>query len=156
MKQQRYYCEDEAGTQKLAISLANAMVKSEMAGVVIYLEGDLGAGKTTFSRDFLQSLGHVGSVKSPTYTLVEPYTIAGLEVFHFDLYRLNDPEELEFMGIRDYFNDNTLCLVEWPQNGGLMLPEADLNIKIDYEKTGRAFCLNALTPRAEKWLTEIS
>jgi tRNA threonylcarbamoyladenosine biosynthesis protein TsaE len=156
MTQQQYYCEDEASTQKLAISLASAMSKGNMAGAVIYLEGDLGAGKTTFSRDFLQCLGHVGSVKSPTYTLVEPYTIAGLEVFHFDLYRLNDPEELEFMGVRDYFNENTLCLVEWPQNGGLMLPEADLQIKIDYEKTGRIFCFIALTPRAEKWLAEIS
>jgi tRNA threonylcarbamoyladenosine biosynthesis protein TsaE len=156
MTQKKYYCEDEASTQKLAICLAKAMMEDDIAGAVIYLEGDLGAGKTTFSRDFLQSLGHVGSVKSPTYTLVEPYTINGLEVFHFDLYRLNDPEELEFMGIRDYFNNNTLCLVEWPQNGGAMLPEANLQIKIAYEKKGRKFCLHALGPRADKWLASIS
>jgi tRNA threonylcarbamoyladenosine biosynthesis protein TsaE len=156
MIQKEFYCEDEASTQTLAIGLAKAMMEDDIAGAVIYLEGDLGAGKTTFSRDFLQSLGHVGSVKSPTYTLVEPYTINGLEVFHFDLYRLNDPEELEFMGIRDYFNNNTLCLVEWPENGGAMLPEASLQIKIDYEKTGRKFCFNALGPRAEKWLAGIS
>lgn len=156
MTQKQYYCEDEASTRKLAVSLAEAMLQGNIAGVVIHLEGDLGAGKTTFSRDFLHSLGHVGSVKSPTYTLVEPYSINGLDVFHFDLYRLNDPEELEFMGVRDYFNHNTLCLVEWPQNGGGMLPQAHLKIKIDYENTGRTFCLEALGPRAEKWLAAIS
>jgi tRNA threonylcarbamoyladenosine biosynthesis protein TsaE len=155
MTQLERYCELESDTQALAIAFAKSLKANDMAGAVIYLKGDLGAGKTTFSRDFLQSLGHVGSVKSPTYTLVEPYCINDMDVFHFDLYRLNDPEELEFMGIRDYFKHNTLCLVEWPEKGGAILPQADLQINIDYEQSGRKFRFNAKTARAEKWLTDI-
>ena len=117
---------NEQDTQNLAQVLA-----THFRSGVIYLIGDLGAGKTTLSRYFLQHLGHQGAVKSPTYTLVEPYQIQGQDIFHFDLYRLNDPYELELMGIRDYLETpNALFLFEWPSKGGDEIPPADLIIAI--------------------------
>jgi tRNA threonylcarbamoyladenosine biosynthesis protein TsaE len=107
----------------------------------VHFEGDLGMGKTTLVRGLLKGGGYIGPVKSPTYTLVEPYDVGGFKVYHFDLYRLLDPEELEYMGIRDYFDEKSLCLIEWPDKGKGILPEADLVIRISLEDGGRRVSL---------------
>ena len=122
-----------AATETLGVRLAQSLTP----GCVIYLRGDLGAGKTTLVRGLLHGLGHRGVVKSPTYTLVEPYQIGEWRLFHWDLYRLADPEELEYLGLRDQLDGEAVLLIEWPERGLGELPTADLEVMLDYAGEGR-------------------
>jgi len=129
---------DEAATLDFGATLAKAI----QPNLTIYLHGDLGAGKTTLVRGLLHALGHVGKVKSPTYTLVEPYeiksnVISRLMLYHFDLYRFNDEEEWESAGFRDYFNASSVCVIEWPEKAENVLPTPDLNITFSIKNSGQ-------------------
>lgn len=140
-------------SESQTIAFANRLAQLLHGGMVVYLQGDLGAGKTTFSRGVIQALGHLGHVKSPTYTLVEPYDLPDLQVYHFDLYRLHDAEELEFMGIRDYFTAQSLCLIEWPDRGAGLLPIADLTVALQHISNERLLTLTAHSAQAKTLLT---
>ena len=137
-------------------ALGTRIAKVTQGVGLIFLEGDLGAGKTTLSRGIIRGLGHVGAVKSPTFTLVEPYEIGPIRAFHFDLYRLVDPEELEYLGIRDYFEDDVLCLIEWPQRGAGFLPKPDLTITIGSHAEGRSLTLSPGGSRGETWCAALA
>ena len=150
------YIPDESTMLRFGKKLAEVLVKQPKDNaIVLYFNGDLGAGKTTLTRGMVQGLGYKGNVKSPTYTLVEEYNIAGKMIYHFDLYRLADPEELEFMGIRDYFSQNCICLIEWAEKGEGILPEADLLVNIDYYDDARNITLIAQNPVGEHILTQL-
>lgn len=127
--------------RQFARELQTYLASSAQHSLVIYLEGELGVGKTTLTRSIVRAFGHQGNVKSPTYTLVEEYNLPPFKLYHFDLYRLADSEELEFMGIRDYFQPQTLCLLEWAKKGNGMIPAADIVIRIEYAKEGRNITL---------------
>lgn len=124
--------------------------------MVITLQGQLGAGKTTLSRGLLQGLGHQGAVKSPTYTLVEPYQLPVGSVFHFDLYRIVDAEELEYMGFGEYLAEAKLCLIEWPERGLGFLPQADIAVEISQSGEGRCVTLAAYSVRGEQLIDQLS
>ena len=124
--------ESEADTLKIAAKFGQLL----KAQGVVYLNGDLGAGKTTFCRGILRSYDYDGAVKSPTFTLVEPYDLQWGQVYHFDLYRIADPEELEFLGVDDYLEGGHLCLIEWPERGTGFLPAADIIVDIRVDKNG--------------------
>ena len=142
---------DETATLALGALLAERI--PHRGAVLLRLRGDLGAGKTTLVRGWLRGRGFGGAVKSPTYTLVEPYVLDdGSELMHFDLYRLGDEDELEAIGFRDYLASGALCIVEWPERAGELLAGADLEITLVPDGTGRRVGLVALSERARPWL----
>lgn len=124
---------DEAATLAFGERLAGCL----LPGALVYLRGDLGAGKTTLVRGILRGLGHAGSVKSPTYTLLEPYDLPSTVVYHFDFYRIADSEELEFIGIHELMDSAALKLVEWPERVEDKLPPADVEVRVQVEGEGR-------------------
>ena len=161
-----WLCPDALDTEHLGGALARGWLdgaalragspQTDPGAGIVHLDGELGAGKTTLARGFLRALGHEGPVKSPTYTLVEPYALTALEVFHFDLYRLDDPDELDLIGARDYFGDpRALCLVEWPQRAASLAGRPDLVVKLgrrgdlehEIQLRGREIQLLALSDR---------
>ena len=146
---------DESATLALGASLARALAP----GLVIYLQGELGAGKTTLARGLLRALGHQGPVKSPTYTLVEHYSFSSLYFYHFDFYRFADPSEWETAGLAECFRDDAVCLVEWPERVAGLRPVADLEIALAHPRTdgdGRDATLLANTLSGERCLDAIT
>ena len=142
----------EAATLGLGAALANGL----RAGMVVYLRGDLGAGKTTLARGMLRALGVAERVKSPTYTLVEPYIISSLYLYHFDFYRLKYSEEWVDAGFREYFNDAAVCLVEWPEKAGAQLPAADVTVELTVDGDARNAMLIASTEAGRNCLTRLT
>lgn len=138
-------CTLSVQSEKEMMTLGGQIASLLPVGGVVTLYGDLGAGKTTLVRGLLRSLGFEGTVKSPTYTLVEPYEVAQRYVYHFDLYRLADPEELEYLGVRDYFRPDALCLLEWPDKAANFIPRADLEVHINYVHSGRSVTIKKPT-----------
>ena len=128
---------------------ANKFASDLQVPLVIWLEGDLGAGKTTFARGLIHALGYKGRVKSPTYGLLEQYQFASVQVLHMDLYRISDPGELEFLGLEDLLDDSSVLLVEWPDRGGQWLPEPDFIFNFVYAADGRDLHWTACTQAAQ-------
>jgi tRNA threonylcarbamoyladenosine biosynthesis protein TsaE len=145
------YLADENSTAHLGAEVAMVL----HPGLVFYLVGDLGAGKTTLVRSVLRGLGFQGKVKSPTYTLVESYVVSSLNLYHFDLYRFADPDEWEDSGFRDYFNPQAICFVEWPEKAAGFLPPADVVIYLAIQGGGREVALEAVTEAGRQCLNQL-
>lgn len=144
------YLPDDVATDALGRRLAPLLAEAcRQAPVVVHLEGPLGAGKTTLVRGLLRGLGHEGRVRSPTFTLLEPYDLPGCEVIHLDLYRLADPAELDYLGVEDLLRPGGLVLVEWAERGGGRLPPADLHLSLAYAGEGRSVRCEAGSGRFE-------
>jgi len=149
MSEAPVFCGSEEEQLTLARYLAGELGNRP---ALVCLEGDLGAGKTTFVRGFLRGLGFKGTVRSPTYTLVEPYPLEGIRLYHLDLYRLADPEELEYLGLRDMLTEDALLFVEWPEKGAGWLPRADVSVVMAHEGVGRGLRFIAHSAAGERWV----
>jgi tRNA threonylcarbamoyladenosine biosynthesis protein TsaE len=142
---------DTQATERLGAALACGVTP----GAVLHLSGELGSGKTTLARGLLHAAGYRGRVKSPSYTLVEPYTLSSLHFYHFDFYRLRDASEWLNSGFREYFNPESVCIVEWPERAGPSLASPDLEIRLEHAAHGRLAHLLARTPLGEAWLSSL-
>lgn len=142
---------DEAATLALGRQLAPWL----LPGMVVWLTGDLGSGKTTLTRALLRALGHCGPVKSPTYTLVEVYVVSSIYWYHFDFYRFNDPEEFDDAGLGEYFRDDAVCLVEWPEKAVGYVPLPDLTLLFSFSGDGRVLDLVASSEKGEPCLNAL-
>lgn len=155
MQHFKTYLHEEAGTAELGARLAHALAP----GLSIHLHGDLGAGKTTLTRALLHASGHTGHVKSPTYTLAEPYTVviggSPVDVIHFDLYRLASPEEFLDAGFREHFGGQNICIVEWPEKAAPVLPPPDIKVLISIRGEGRDIELQALSDQGSQCLDRL-
>ncbi|CAG0993507.1 partial tRNA threonylcarbamoyladenosine biosynthesis protein TsaE, partial [Rhodocyclaceae bacterium] len=143
---------DEAAT----LALGAALARQVPHGAVVYLEGDLGAGKTTLVRGMLRALGYQGAVKSPTYNLVEVHVVSGLNLYHFDFYRFNQAEEYLDAGLDEYFSGDGVCLVEWPDRAAPYLPVPDLRLQLSVCGNARSASLRADSERGRQWLTSLA
>jgi tRNA threonylcarbamoyladenosine biosynthesis protein TsaE len=148
---QHYHLANEKALLAFAAKIANLIDE----GLMLFLSGPLGAGKTTFTRGFLRGLGYEYKVKSPTYTLVEPYEVDGRFIFHFDFYRLNDPIDLVQIGFEDYLIPGAICLIEWPEKAETYLPLPDLTCNIAFNENGRVLEVMARSIKGEKILNQL-
>jgi tRNA threonylcarbamoyladenosine biosynthesis protein TsaE len=142
---------DAAATSRLGEALAAGVAP----GTVLHLKGDLGTGKTTLVRGLLRGLGHEGRVKSPSYALLEPYSLSRLNFYHFDFYRFKDHSEWLTSGFREYFNPDSVCVVEWPERAGPELSPPDLEVRMEMAGEGRRASFTALTPAGASWLSSL-
>lgn len=146
---------DEAATAALAQQLAQVLQPLQHSAH-LYLQGDLGAGKTTFTRAFLRALGVTGRIKSPSYALLESYKVSSFNLYHLDFYRFNDPEEWVEAGFRDILEEeHAVVLIEWPEKAGGLLPPSDLTVHLDYQEDGRDLTINAHSNQGQAWLNTL-
>ena len=142
---------DAAATQRLGAALAAGLAP----GRVLHLSGELGSGKTTLVRGLLRALGVEGAVKSPTFTWVEPYSLSRLDLYHFDFYRFDKKTEWLTSGLREYFRPDAVCIVEWPERAGEVLPPPDMRIHLGYEDPSRKANIEAHSAEGEAWLSSL-
>jgi tRNA threonylcarbamoyladenosine biosynthesis protein TsaE len=147
---------EPAATEALGAALAQAFQQLPGGSAVFYLHGELGAGKTTCARSLLRTLGVSGTIRSPTYTLVETYPLGRLTCVHVDLYRVQGPAEVDELGLRDYFGSDCLLVVEWPERGDGELPAADLELTMHYADAARQARVHARSPRGGTWLDNLA
>ena len=148
----RLYLSDECASEQWAIKLTQQL----HAPMVLSFSGEIGAGKTTIIRAMLRSLGIQCAIKSPTFTLVESYTCTNFTLHHFDLYRIHHEGELEYIGFRDYFSEQSICCIEWADHAGQLLPEVDLRFKLTIKETGRELEIQALSAAGQKVLASLT